>query len=432
MAAQPDGLKQLQADHEEAAIRRATGGIGVDLAVEDSGNLEGLGEMVARIGDCDVIQVSCHGAGAANPVLALEDKLGRRIDVTANDLSNAFGRQPQLMFLSACSSAEAAPDFPTSDRTNALATKLGSEVVWPLSADLCRRGWPAVLGWSSVVSDQTAIELARALYRQLTLQVPLTEALARSRAELASGPSGAAWHKPRLYLGPGGGGQLVGSARPRPDQPDIIRAPEFVDPATRKIPMVAADQPFPHRRIFQRVMVTMRDGDHNGVVVHGGDELARATFAGRVLRRVDRDLSRVVIAHQFDAVAIAQELRVQIARREIDRIAASSVPALSEDPAQLLSMLREIIEGPCRSAGSGAIALVLHGFDREVSSATKPEERRHLPPELLSIARALIRAFTGASTASRLLFTSTAPFSVVDSNGDDLAVSLHIESLDPR
>jgi hypothetical protein len=160
--------------------------------------------------------------------------------------------------------------------------------------------------------------------------------------------------------------------------------------------------------------------------------LARATFAGRVLRRVDRDLSRVVIAHQFDAVAIAQELRVQIARREIDRIAASSVPALSEDPSQLLSMLREIIEGPCRSAGSGAIALVLHGFDREVSSATKPEERRHLPPELLSIARALIRAFTGASTASRLLFTSTAPFSVVDSNGDDLAVSLHIESLDPR
>jgi hypothetical protein len=433
MAAQPDGLKQLHADREEAAIRRASGGIGMDLAVEDSGTLDGLAEMVARVGDCDVIQVSCHGAGGANPLLALEGRRGQRVDATAADLSNAFGHKPRLIFLSACSTAAAALDLPTAGRPmNTLAAALGSDVLWPLSTDLCRRGWPAVLGWSSVVSDLVAIEFSRMLYRQLALRVPLTEALARARVELASSPGGAAWHKPRLYLGPSGGGQVVNSVRPRPDQPDIIRAPEFIDPATRKIPMIAADQPFPHRRAFQRVMITMRDGDCSGVVVHGGNELARATFAGRVLRRVDRELSRVVVAREFDALAIVQEIRVQTARREIDEIAASKGQAVSDDPADLLATLREIIEGPCRSAGNGAFVLVLHGFDPVVTSSTRPDERRDLPPELLPVARALVRAFAGSRTASRLLFTSAAPFSIIDSNGDDLAVSLRVESLEPR
>lgn len=193
--------------------------------------------------------------------------------------------------------------------------------------------------------------------------------------------------------------------------------------------MVSADEPFPHRRAFQRVMITMRAGDCSGVVVHGSDELARATFAGRLLRRMDRDLSRVVVARQFDAFAILQEIRVQTARREIDKIVAANAQALSEDPSHFLATLRELIEGPCQSAASGAFVLVLHGFDPITTSTTRPDERRDLSPELLPVARGLIGAFAGARTESRLLFTSTAPFSVTDSNGDELAVSLRVESL---
>src|SRR5262245_17196208 len=72
MAAQPDGLDNLQVDREEVAIVRAANGIGMDLAVEDSGSLDGLVSMAARIGDCDVIQLSCHGTMGSNPMLALE------------------------------------------------------------------------------------------------------------------------------------------------------------------------------------------------------------------------------------------------------------------------------------------------------------------------------------------------------------------------
>src|SRR5262249_49166647 len=52
MAAQPDGLAGLAVDQEEAAICKATGGIGLDLAIEDSGNLARLGDIVARV-PCD-------------------------------------------------------------------------------------------------------------------------------------------------------------------------------------------------------------------------------------------------------------------------------------------------------------------------------------------------------------------------------------------
>lgn len=94
-------------------------------------------------------------------------------------------------------------------------------------------------------------------------------------------------------------------------------------------------------------------------------------------------------------------------------------------------MLREILEGPCQSAGAGAIALVLHGFDPVPVPSPQPGARHDLSATMLPVARALIGAFANARTESKLLFTSAAPFSVIDPGGD-LADSLLTESLEPR
>lgn len=427
MAAQPDGLHNLEIDREEVAIVRAAAGIGMDLAVEDSGSLDGLVGMTARVGDCDVIQVSCHGAMGDHPVLALEGKLGARVDVTGGELWAAFGTKPRLMFLSACSTAGAASGAtPGSGRdVNAQVATLGSTMLWPLASDLCRRGWPAVLGWSCAVSDLAAIELAAALYRQLIQRIPLVEAFGKARAALASTPSGAAWHKARLFLGPAGGGKIVDSTRPRPNQGDLVRTEAYLDPATRKIPVAGPDEPFRYRRALQDVIATLRESDDSGVVVHGDDTLVRATFAARVVRHMDRDLKRLVVASNFEAPAILQQIRDQTALGEVNAIARRYLSSLNDDPSQLLQALRAIIEGPCQSAGAGAFLLVLHGFDPIPNPSAPPDERRSLTPELLAVARALIGAFTGARTASRLLFTSSAPFSVPADNGSELASALH-------
>lgn len=430
MAAQPDGLLNLQVDLEEVAIYRSSRGIGMDLAVEDSGSLDGLIDMAARVGDCDVIHVSCHGAGGSHPVLALETELGQRADSTAAELSSGLGNRPRLMFLSACSTAAAAlGPAPDATRSNATVAELGTSVLWPLASDLCRRGWPAVLGWSCATMDAGAIEMAAALYKKLAQRVPLVEALAQARDSVANTPYGAAWHKARLFLGPTGGDRIVDSHRPRPDHADLLQSEGFLDPTTRRIPVAGPDQPFPYRRAFQRAIAVLREGRDSGVVVHGGDLTARATFAARVLRRTDRDLRRVVVAGDFDAAAILQQIRDQTAIGDVHAIASPYLRTLSRDPGQLLQALRAILEGPCRSAGAGALVLVLHGFDPIADPHAQPDALCGLPLELLVVARALIGAFTHAATASRLLFTSAAPFSVPDESGQDRAATLHAERL---
>jgi len=411
LAAQPDGLAGLDVDREEVAVRQATGTIGIDLAVEDSGNLERLGELVAQVGDCDVIHISCHGALSGEPTLALEGSLGERVDATAAQLSLGIGRKPRLAFLSACSTAGA------------------GDALWSLSADLCRRGWPAVLGWSCRVSDRGAIELAAALYRQLTIRLPLVEAVAQARLGFALGPQGAEWHKARLFLGPAGGGAIVSGTRPQPIWPDVLGDPEFLDPRTRRIRVAGPDQPVVHRRALQRVLAALRDTRHPGVVIHGGDELARATLAARALRRLSRELPSVVVARDFDTPAILGALSAQTARAEVDRLAGRYRERVRSDPGQLLLALRGILEGPCRDPGGGALVLVLHGFDPVPDPGASPDHRRNLGPTQLVVARAVIGAFSGARTASRLLLTSAAPFSVV-TDGGDLADTLFSQSLD--
>lgn len=411
MAAQPDGLAGLAVDQEEVAIRRATGRIGMDIAIEDSGSLSLLAELVAQTDECHVIHISCHGGTVGQPILALEGELGERVDANAQDLSLAIGKKPPLTFLSACSSARA------------------DDALWSLSSDLCRRGWPAVLGWSCNVTDAGAVDLATALYRQLALRQPLAEAFAQARAAFEATPCGAEWHKARLFVGAFGGGPLVDGTRPRPAWPDALRSASYLDARTRTIPVAPPDQPFAHRRAFQRVLAALRGSAHSGVVIHGGTELIRATVVGRALSRLERDLSRVVIAQDFDAVTVLEAIRVQIASDEVEAIVSRFRPRIASAPGQLLHALREILEQPCQNPGAGAFALVLHGFDPVVVPGSQPGTRLGLPAPHLVVARAVVGAFAGARTASRVLFTSVAPFSVIADDGRDIADTLHFESL---
>ncbi len=205
MAAQPDGVSGLDIEGEEAALRAATGDLGLDLSVDETGSVDGLAESLARVEACDVAHVSCHGLAEPRPVLLLERDDGQRVDVSADDLASAIaGQPPALTFLSACSTAA------TSSAGRSLAS------------DLCRRGWPAVLGWSAPVGDGGAIRYAARLYRQLSRRQRLVDVVALLRREVQlAGEAGeaTAWHLPRLYLGPTGGDRLVDGTRPR-----VIRA----------------------------------------------------------------------------------------------------------------------------------------------------------------------------------------------------------------
>lgn len=416
MPCQPDSAAELLGEVQEVAIRKASGRIRIDLEVEDSGSLEGLGDLIARLGGCDVLQVSCPATLSPRSALALEGARGERVDATAGDIWSGIGQKPRLLVVSAYAGAAPGPAASNRRAQNASTVAVGSRVLAPLSIELCQRGWPAVLELPGAAADQVEMDLAAALYRLLAQRVSLLEAFARARLAVAGAATGAMWHTARLLLGPGGGGQLVDSAGARPTRPGFIQDQQFLDP-NRQIRIAADYQASLHRRAFQRVVAMLRGVGSPGIVVHGSDEVSRATFVSRVLQRMEHELRRVVVTVDFDASAILRAVREQTAHTEVATLARRYDDRLQGDPQQLRDALRAIVEGPCRDRGAGAFVLVLHNFDLTSTC------------DGMVVFRALLGAFVGAGTASRLLFTCSAPFPAVSDDGVDISRRLAWQSL---
>lgn len=237
MAAAPEGVEELDYEAEEAAILR-TAREGVDLYVEDSGDPEELGYRLSALETpLPVLHLSCHGHnawrvnGQLQPVLMLENPQGDRRPTAAGALLDALGSyKPRLLMLSACLSAAVGVERGTAEL---VADSLASAFV--------RAGLPAVLGWDGSVADVAATRFAQELYDRLGQRQPLVEAAAGGRRALllataASGGTGGKdrmgsaglgelsgeekvlrrdWHLARVWLGPGGGGVLVGGTRKR-------------------------------------------------------------------------------------------------------------------------------------------------------------------------------------------------------------------------
>lgn len=412
MPCQPEGAADLSVD-VQAAIRKGSGGIGMDLDVEDFGTLDGLGDLIARLDGCDVIQASCPATMSPGPALVLEGPRGEPSDTTAADIWKKIGRRPGLLVVSAYAAAATEPAACDGRGHHASTVAVGSKVLGPLAVELCQGGWPAVLALPGGAADHGEIELAAALYPLLAQRVSLLDAFARARLAVEGTVTGTAWHRARLLLGPGGGGQLVDSTDARSTRTDFIQDRQFLDP-NRTIRIADDYQVSAHRRAFRGVVAALRDAESPGIVVHGGDEMLRATFVSRVLQRMAHELRRVVVT-DFDASAVLRAVREQTALAEVDRLAKAYQERLHADPPQLRAALRAIVEGPCRDRGAGAFVLVLHDFDQ----TSEPE-----------VLRALLGAFAGAATASRLLFTCSAPFSAVKEDGVDISRPLAWQSLD--
>ena len=118
MASSPYGQTPLDYRAEEVAIELAAGRIGVDLTVEESGELAQLGETLALtrggLGAVDVLHLSCHGRNAPQPELAMETERGATDFVTADQLwDQVEGQGLRLGFISACHTAEGAATDPS-------------------------------------------------------------------------------------------------------------------------------------------------------------------------------------------------------------------------------------------------------------------------------------------------------------------------------
>ena len=464
MAAAPRGAVELDHEAEETAIQKAVPQ-GVDLWVEDSGDPEELGRRITALDPAPpLLHLSCHGHNAwtdrghpdrqPQPVLMMEDAQGSARPTPAPALIAALrAYRPRLLFVSACLTAAATPGKagPGEAGADALADSLASTLV--------RAGVPAVLGWDGSVADVAATAFAHALYDGLSGRQSVGEAAARARRALllglpAAGGSGAGkeaagaaegvltsaaerelgrrdWHLARVWLGPAGGGPVVGGRRKRSMlPPDHAYAQVLV--RKRDSRLVVADPAMfvGRRRELQVALSVLRGDDHAGLLLHGMGRLGKTSLAARIASRLS-DLALAVVYGDYGALDVLDALAKALQDHPPARsLLAERRAVVRQDAAAFEAALIDLLAGPCAQAAAGRPVLLLIDDLERILEPEAGTARRTVRLAEQPVLAAVLRAFDPARSDSRLVVTSRFPFAVVE-DGIDLAGRLFPLQLGP-
>ncbi|MFC4063418.1 tetratricopeptide repeat protein [Actinoplanes subglobosus] len=425
MASSPRGQHELDFEAEEAAILSAVDDARVDLLVEDTGNPGQLGRRLADVGGLPVLHLSCHGVNnwrqrpdePGVPVLMMEDEFGDGLPTTAADLVRLLPVLPRLLFVSACLTATPANTeglLPAGEGRRATAGEPGVMVAHSMATSLVAAGVPAVLGWDGSVDDRAATVFARQLYAQLGNRVNLASAVGDARRSLLEHEDSRVrsdWHLARLWLGPAGGGPVVGGTRRRSRVSAVAGTKAFLD-GKKHVP-VAAPQMFVGRRPeLQRALRALGSGDRAGVLLHGQGRLGKSSLAARIADRRP-DLALAVVFGDYTAAAIvdaiADAVRTDPAAREL---VDSRREAVRDRPESLETLLIDLLSGPCASSEAGRRPLLLVIDDLEQVLVANPNGPHRVDPVVAPVLAAVLRAFDPAETDSRLLVTSRYQFTL--------------------
>lgn len=463
MAAAPRGLDELDFEAEEATILDATRSR-LEVFVDETGELQSFADRLGEFNPAlQICHLSCHGGlGPADPlndqeiapVLFLEHADGTSASTPVEALIAALApNRPRLAFLSACLTATGR--FTATAGVEALADALAARLV--------RGGMPAVIGWDGRVSDAAATAFARGLYEQLALGALPAVAAARARRNLLSGalsgmgstgrhkgggpaPSNQLaeeiaaaqiaikrdWHLARLWVGPQGGGALVGRGMLAERRLRGAGASHRVVSNAKGAELkVASPGTFVgRRRQLQNVLRALSGGGHGGALLRGLGCLGKTSMAARLADRMPHH--KLAVVHgKYDGIAIIEALTAALKTYKPARALLQARKAeVVRAPALLGNLLVDLLTGPCASAGHGQPVLLLIDDLEQVLQVTPGDASRFTvaPNAVRQAMAAVLRAFDPDTTASRMIVTSRFPFQLVDGD-ENLAARLFDEEL---
>ena len=414
MAASPRdaGLPELGFEDEENAILKATERVGMDLVVEETGNLELLTAVLAEEQSAaddqpvDVVHLSCHGTAGAVPCLLLESETGHTAFADIDRLDDSLVlAKPRLLLLSACETA-ASPGAPKGS-TAGEPLRLGS-----LATELVERGLTNVLGWAGPVRDDQATRFAAKLYQRLAHHRRLDDAVAVARQALFErrddprsphDPS-RDWHLARLYLGPGGGGVLARGkkARTRRSRASVHKA--FLD-ARNQVPVAAPEEFVGRRRPIQDILGAFRNDPPRGVLVQGLGSQGKSSLASRIAQRHAAH-ALAVLHGTFEAAEVLTEVARAIGGERVGDWVAQRRPGVALDASRLGMVLRQLLEtfGNQGAEGGKPVLLVLDDLEQCLDQGVAAP--MPLIDTMAEVVPGILGAFDDAETDSRLLVTS--------------------------
>ncbi|MBW6435023.1 tetratricopeptide repeat protein [Actinoplanes hulinensis] len=432
MASAPRGQRELDFEAEESAILTAVGDTRVDLVVEDTGDPDQLGQRWADLGGLPVLHLSCHGVNnwRTSPdqprmaVLMMENEIGDASPVTAAALVRRLPMMPRLMFVSACLTATAAdaegymppgPDHRSTDTAAASTTPVPVvPVAHSLSTGLVTAGVPAVIGWDGSVTDGAATLFAQHLYQQLGLRQDLAAAVGDARRKLLACDQPrlrADWHLARIWLGPAGGGPVVGGTRKRPRLSAQQGRKTFLDLKRQHVPVATAQMFVGRRREMRQALRALRGNEHSGVLLHGQGRLGKSSLAARLADRFT-DRSVAVVFGDYTAMAVLDAIAAAVEDNPAARSLVKERRAeVREDQESLHWLLVDLLSGPCAQVGKdGQRPLLLIIDDLEQILEEQPDGPHRVASGYAPVLAAVLRAFDPDRGDSRLMVTSRFTF----------------------
>jgi hypothetical protein len=279
----------LDFESEERMIIESARRHQIELIVEESGSLDGLRYQVGACGPghFDIFHLNGHAdVYDERPYFLMEDNQGLRLDVSAEEIADAFqGNWPRLVFLSGCKTGQA-PD---------------QGYLPSLCEALVRAGAPAVLGWALPVGDVAASLAAAEIYEHLASGKSIDEAVARARLHLLKEKNGY-WHLMRLYVNATPLDEIVTPlSTPKRARIQVREAAsEFLD-AGAKVEVCRREFFVGRRRSIQRCLriLQSRQGEEHyveGVLLHGLGGLGKR---GRAVWRRDSASGCLAINESF-------------------------------------------------------------------------------------------------------------------------------------
>ncbi|VVB93817.1 Photosystem I assembly protein Ycf3 [uncultured archaeon] len=277
MACSPRNVNPvLKFEKEEDTILEVTKDLPIEIDVEDTGSLEGLGERLSTT-RYDVVHLTGHADidEKGVPFFLMESEEGLRDDVSPSRLWEKLSLNlPKMVFLSGCRTGEA----PEHVAAMSFAHHLVAGQI------------PTVLGWGLPVSDIGASYAARIFYHDLSRGENTLRALLRIRRELFEKYTD--WSILRLF------------SDSTPLDVALVRAGQVWQPRPGELQYKCLENSqvrvltkgfIGRRRHIQKGLRSLRkDREKVGLLLHGTGGLGKSCLAGKLCQRF-KDHTLIVV-----------------------------------------------------------------------------------------------------------------------------------------
>lgn len=292
MACSPQDVNPvLDFEKEEDTILEVTKDLPIEIDIEDTGSLEGLGERLDSK-RYDIIHITGHADIDKNgtPIFLMENEEGMHNDVAPLQLWKKLDlNMPKLVFLSGCKTGQIPEEV----------------AAMSFAQELVAGGVPAVLGWGLPVTDAGARTAAVKLYYDLSRGEDPLEALRRTRKELFDRHR-QDWSLLRLFSD---GAPLENALVTRGQiRPIGMRELQYAYLNNSQVKVLTKGFIGRRRQMQQGLRCLKKDGEKVGLLLHGTGGLGKSCLAGKLCERF-KEHTLIIVHGELNAYKFIDALK---------------------------------------------------------------------------------------------------------------------------